>query len=439
MASLKDIKLASYIWDSDKSPHGFAKFMDNWSSIVSSVQGGDELERFLDGKLERARSSKALVPSFIANDPDFDEPGSSSTARNTMAAGIPTVGATAPQPANATPNMDTTQATTDLPDEDGDGDNASKASAPSMTTGQTHGANFRLKAAHVTYSALPVASRQLDRQLYSMLKVSVKGSKHHLLRNVSFPSYVQGMCILHSHCQLSHNQRKTAAFTAMEQLKFKTDVHDWEVETISSIQELLDSGCTIMDYALSCVLKSLQGKSKTIQYRIADDINHRDTNDSERNVFDMIHSYAASMASVGDHGLGKDRAKIYTAESNAEIESTTGNETATDSHNKKNGKNKSKINKECTYCQSKGWSGIGHTEDECRTKKRDERNNKSKSEEPSTSKSAANIASATGEHMTERQATIANLIEALERGRASVNTARAQVSKPEAAISAKRQ
>ena len=69
MASLKDIKLASFTWDSDKSPNGFTKFMENWSSIVRAVHGGDELECFLDRKLGRSRSSKALVPTFISQDP----------------------------------------------------------------------------------------------------------------------------------------------------------------------------------------------------------------------------------------------------------------------------------------------------------------------------------------------------------------------------------
>ena len=154
----------------------------------------------------------------------------------------------------------------------------SYASAPDLINpgSRSHGSNFRLKETGVYYSSLPEVSLKLDRQLYSLLKVSIKGTKQNLLKQVSFPSYVQGMIVLHRHCQLSHNQRKTEAMAEMERLKFKTNVHDWQVQAVSAFQELIDSGCTIMDFGLSCLMKSLQGKSKTIQYRIADDINSKD-------------------------------------------------------------------------------------------------------------------------------------------------------------------
>ena len=48
-----------------------------------------------------------------------------------------------------------------------------------------------------------------------------------------------------------------------------------------------------------CVMESLDGKSKTMQYKIAEDINNKDI-DSQTNVYDMLQSYAAAMASVGD-------------------------------------------------------------------------------------------------------------------------------------------
>ena len=47
------------------------------------------------------------------------------------------------------------------------------------------------------------------------------------------------------------------------------------------------------------VMKSLDGKSKTIQYKIAADINGQDITD-QTNVYDMLQEYASSMAAVGD-------------------------------------------------------------------------------------------------------------------------------------------
>ena len=65
------------------------------------------------------------------------------------------------------------------------------------------------------------------------------------------------------------------------------------------IKELFDCRCTIMDLALICVMKSLDGKSRTMQHQIANDINNSDITD-QTNVFDMVQKYASSMASVGD-------------------------------------------------------------------------------------------------------------------------------------------
>ena len=104
--------------------------------------------------------------------------------------------------------------------------------------------------------------------------MNVKGTKNELLRHVSFPSYVQGMCILSKHIDICQTGRKTKAFDSMDELQFKGDIQQYQIEAVSKIQELFDSKANIVDYALSKVMKSFEGKSKTIQYRIADDINN---------------------------------------------------------------------------------------------------------------------------------------------------------------------
>ena len=72
----------------------------------------------------------------------------------------------------------------------------------------------------------------------------------------------------------------------MDKLEHKGDVQQWQIDSVTYISDLLDSKATIMDYVLHCVMKSLAGKSKTIQYRIADDINKNEINDAT-NIFDM--------------------------------------------------------------------------------------------------------------------------------------------------------
>ena len=123
--------------------------------------------------------------------------------------------------------------------------------------------------------------------LYNVIRMNVKGSKNEMLRHVSFPSYVQGMCVLYKHVDICAVGRKTSAFEKMDDLQFKGDIQAYQFEAISSIQELFDSKANIVDYALSKVMKSFEGRSKTIQFRIADDINN--TKDTKTlNVFDMM-------------------------------------------------------------------------------------------------------------------------------------------------------
>ena len=80
--------------------------------------------------------------------------------------------------------------------------------------------------------------------------------------------------------------RKTKAFDSMDELQFKGDIQQYQIEAVSKIQELFDSKANIVDYALSKVMKLFEGKSKMIQYRIANNINNtQDT--STLNIFDI--------------------------------------------------------------------------------------------------------------------------------------------------------
>jgi hypothetical protein len=74
MASLDKFKLSLVTWDSDKDQFGFQDWMDQMSSIVRSTPYGDELEGFLDHKLDRVEIRRATIPSFLTDDPDFDPP-----------------------------------------------------------------------------------------------------------------------------------------------------------------------------------------------------------------------------------------------------------------------------------------------------------------------------------------------------------------------------
>ena len=94
-----------------------------------------------------------------------------------------------------------------------------------------------------------------------------------------------------------------------------------------------------MDYALHKIMHAFDGKTKSIQYKIASDINSQVVDDS-LNVYDLIQGYCADIAAVGD---GR-QSGVNALQQDS---STPG----------------------CGYCKVRG-----HKEDECRRKKSDAQN-----------------------------------------------------------------
>ena len=146
--------------------------------------------------------------------------------------------------------------------------------------------------------------------------------------------------MLHKHIDISRNDRKTRAFNKMDELNYHSNVHQYQIEAISAAKEIYDAKCTRMDYILSRIMKSFDGKSKTIQYTIADDINSQQIDD-ETNVFDLMQKYCAMIASVGD-----------------------GHEN--NQFNVNDNTSQSQPQDPCDFC---GTKFKGHTEQECRRKK----------------------------------------------------------------------
>ena len=170
---------------------------------------------------------------------------------------------------------------------------------------------------------------------------------------------------------LAKSGREVDAFNQMDKLEHKGDVQQWQIDSVTYITDLLDSKATIMDYVLHCVMKSLAGKSKTIQYRIADDINKNEINDAT-NIFDVIQDYATAMATVGD---GKSKPTNFIDKTGYKSGDKFGRDKKPDKFsrgdkdkhsgpNKNKLKNKQKNGKHCDYC---GWDG--HDISECRKKK----------------------------------------------------------------------
>lgn len=262
MASLEHLKLTAQSWDSDKNIPPFPRWANGLSSLVRATKNGEVLEGLIDIKVDRVSNHHVATPSFISEDPDF---------------------------ALSIEHQNLLNSTVSPPE----GDSASVSSNATSA--------FQLPAApeHLRMSQMPIEVIQHDRVLFNILRVNVKGSKATLLDLVSSPSYVQAMCILYKHHEISRNDRKVQAFKAMDALQYKGDVHKYQIESMDAVREVFDSKCSIMDYILSRVMKSFDGKSKTVQFKIAEDINSKVVND-KLNIFDMIQGYCADIASVGD-------------------------------------------------------------------------------------------------------------------------------------------
>ena len=161
MAQLDKFKITALTWDSDKDPSGFYIWMENMSSLVRATAHGAPLEQMLDVKLRRPMVQAASIPSFILNDPDF-----------------------AP--------INTTEPAAQ-PDDEEDEDLPDDASV----------SNFSLGSSGLRYSELSEDTRALDALLYNVLKINVKGSRNSLIPCVTFPSYIQAMCVLSKRMDIS--------------------------------------------------------------------------------------------------------------------------------------------------------------------------------------------------------------------------------------------
>ena len=319
MVSLEKFKLSLVSWDSDKDPGGYPKWVKQWSSVVRSTKWGSQLESFLDRKLKRKFSTKSIIPSFLTEDEDLQD---------------------APEA---------------QPPQGGQGEGSDDA--------LSH-ASIHSSAVSSKYADLDIRARELDATLYNTLVANIKGSKQSLLDGVMFSSYVQAMIILDHHMCLSINTRKTTAMDSLEKLNYHGDVHAYEVDAMKKIREVFEAKVSIEDVILMRVMRSFEGKSKTIQHKIADDINSPEGITENTNVFDMVHGYCRALATVGD---GKSH-PVKTV--NDDVVCHNCNEKG---HYANKCPKKEKI--KCTHCGHKG-----HVEKDCRKKKREKEAKKKKEE-----------------------------------------------------------
>ena len=288
MASIDKFKLSTITWDSDANPNGFYVWQENFSSMVKSTLHGAELEEFLDSKLGR-NTAPTHVPSFILDDPDFDE-------GETI-----TVSASQQGVAREDDNEQELESSTQVPEEN-QSESQAQSQAPSKAftamTGASHMTQFSLGRHKVPYKKLSKGARELDCILYNIYRTAIKGTKQQLCRHVKKPSYVQAVCVLDKHMGLSKFQRIMAAFNAMDTVSYTGDAGLFLTQFMAGKRELDTCNASVQHYLCCKLMRAFDGKSKTIQHKIAEDFG---TMDIEKvNMYDMVQNYCAQLAAVGD-------------------------------------------------------------------------------------------------------------------------------------------
>ena len=297
MASLEKIKLTAQTWDSDKDIDSFHSWLDTFRSLVSSTDGGQPIEDFITYKTGLEVFETNNVPTFIKNDPDFamyyDPRDSYASESGDLQEGSePESGTMIPTTpmeirrqrliASAGPKKMLFTDTDIKP--------VSHTALPPRT----------LAAAPITYMQLPEKSRELDALLFNVFKMVVKGSKAGIITCVMFPSYIQAVCVLVEHMNISKYDRITRSIFALDQLSYQGDVHKFQVAAMDAIREVRATRANITHLILTRLMKAFEGKSKTVQYKIADIINSGESIDESLNLFDIIQSICSDIATVGD-------------------------------------------------------------------------------------------------------------------------------------------
>ena len=121
-----------------------------------------------------------------------------------------------------------------------------------------------------------------------MLKIAIKGTKAALLNCTRNPSYVQAVCVLFNHMELSKFDRILQSLAALDDISWSGDVHNYQVSVMNAVREVRSCRVNITHLILACIVKSFEGKSKTVQYKIAEKINSGVAIDETLNIYDNV-------------------------------------------------------------------------------------------------------------------------------------------------------
>ena len=179
----------------------------------------------------------------------------------------------------------------------------------------------------------------LDQMLYVTLSNILMGTDiYHVISPLGIgptARYTYAMIALYRHHGASASSRRIKAMDAVDALAYHGDPKRWKLDLVNAAREVYDSRVTIEHFIMAAALKSLNDKGlSTVQMMMVNDINDEDTMTNCN--FDMLSS--KYMVSLETMNAGK-----------------------------KSGRTSSVERVKCEYCKK-----LGHTEDVCRKKKRDQ-------------------------------------------------------------------
>lgn len=314
-------------WDSKTVPHGWWVFSKAIAAMVrtSTKYRGELLEDFLDEKLKRPRIQKACIPSYILDDPDFEDDDVQYVPVRAGSAGSGPEGY--PGNSGGTDELEDDEATISEGPQGRTGSESAggvmgsdaftapgikaaamfAAGARSMAQSGITGSSghFSLGAATIKYKDLPPETKEFDGLMYQVLKLNITGPAVALLDNVAKPSYVQAVIVLTRHFNLSRMQRVIAAFEALDKIQYSGDPMAFQLSFMMAKREMDECKVTIMDLTFVRLMKAFDGKSKTVQFMIAKDFHRLDLTDENLNFFDLVQGYCSELAAVGDGSKGR--------------------------------------------------------------------------------------------------------------------------------------
>ena len=106
--------------------------------------------------------------------------------------------------------------------------------------------------------------------------------------------------MLINHTDISKFDRITSAIFRTDKLQYSGDVHAFQIKATQVFKEVIACNANMVHLMLTRLMKAFDGKSRSVQYKIASIVNSGIDIDDTFNIYDNIQSICSDMATVGD-------------------------------------------------------------------------------------------------------------------------------------------